>query len=167
MTQPWYRVSRKARCLGLFYFRCMYNRSRWHYSQVRAQVPSVRGWSAVILSFSTWCAFSLSTAVHRIEQCIDELKDWMTANYVQMNDSKSEILPVTPRHKTAGPRTSGMCRVLTMSPRFVTSKISVSTLTDTLTWPPRCLARSVPVHCKCATSLRIFAIWRGQQYNGS
>ena len=29
-------------------------------------------------------ALSLSTAVHRIEQCIDELKDWMTANYLQM-----------------------------------------------------------------------------------
>ncbi len=24
----------------------------------------------------------------------------MTANYLQMNDSKSEILPVIPRHKT-------------------------------------------------------------------
>ena len=43
---------------------------------------------------------SLSTAVHRIEQCIDELKDWMTANYLQMNDSKSEILPVIPRQRT-------------------------------------------------------------------
>ena len=50
---------------------------------------------------------SLSTAVRRIEQCIDELQDWMTANYLQMNDSKSEILPVIPRHKTdmtQGPR---------------------------------------------------------------
>ena len=46
-------------------------------------------------------ALSLSTAVHRIEQCIDELKEWMTSNYLQMNDSKSEILPVIPRHKTA------------------------------------------------------------------
>ena len=45
-------------------------------------------------------ALSLSTAVHRIEQCIDELKEWMTSNYLQMNDSKSEILPVIPRHKT-------------------------------------------------------------------
>ena len=45
-------------------------------------------------------ALSLSTAVHRIEQCIDELKDWMTANYLQMNDSKSEILPVIPRQRT-------------------------------------------------------------------
>ena len=45
-------------------------------------------------------ALSLSTAVHRIEKCIDELKEWMTTNYLQMNDSKSEILPVIPRHKT-------------------------------------------------------------------
>ena len=45
-------------------------------------------------------ALSLSTAVHRIEQCIDELKEWMTSNYLQMNDSKSEILPVILRHKT-------------------------------------------------------------------
>ena len=45
-------------------------------------------------------AISLSNAVHRIEKCIDELKEWMSANYLQMNDSKSEILPVIPRHKT-------------------------------------------------------------------
>ena len=45
-------------------------------------------------------ALSLSNAVHRIEKCIDELKEWMSANYLQMNDSKSEILPVIPRHKT-------------------------------------------------------------------
>ena len=45
-------------------------------------------------------ALSLSTTVHRIEQCIDELKDWMPANYLQMNDSKSEILPVIPRQRT-------------------------------------------------------------------
>ena len=45
-------------------------------------------------------ALSLSTSVHRIEQCIHELKDWMTANYLHMNDSKSEILPAIPRHKT-------------------------------------------------------------------
>ena len=45
-------------------------------------------------------ALSLSTAVLRIEQCIDELKDWMTANYLQVNDSKSDILPVIPRHTT-------------------------------------------------------------------
>ena len=38
---------------------------------------------------------SLSTAVHRIEQCIDELKDWMTAKL-----PKSEILPVIPRQRT-------------------------------------------------------------------
>ena len=45
-------------------------------------------------------ALSLSNAVHRIEKCIDELKEWMTTNYLQMNDSKSEILPVIQRHKT-------------------------------------------------------------------
>ena len=54
-------------------------------------------------------ALSLSTAVHRTEQCIDELKDWMTANYLQMNDSKSEILPVIPRHKTGTAQGLGVC----------------------------------------------------------
>ena len=39
---------------------------------------------------------SMSTAVHRVEQCIDEIKDWMTY-YSFVNDSKTEILPIIPK----------------------------------------------------------------------
>ena len=38
-------------------------------------------------------ANSLSTAVHRVEQSIDEIKDWMTY-YLCLIDSKTEILPI-------------------------------------------------------------------------
>ena len=48
-----------------------------------------------------FAALSLSNAAYRIEKCIDELKDWMTTTYLQMNESTSEILPVIPRHNTS------------------------------------------------------------------
>ncbi len=34
--------------------------------------------------------------MHHIEKCVDELKDWMTANLLSMNDSKTQYLPIVP-----------------------------------------------------------------------
>ena len=32
--------------------------------------------------------------MHHIEKCVDELKDWMTANLLSMNDSNTQYLPI-------------------------------------------------------------------------
>ena len=37
-------------------------------------------------------------AVHHIEKCVDELKDWMTANMLSMNDSKTQYQPIVPTY---------------------------------------------------------------------
>ena len=37
---------------------------------------------------------ALAEAVNHIEKCVDELKDWMTANLLSMNDSKTQFLPI-------------------------------------------------------------------------
>ena len=49
-----------------------------------------------------YCHFALTKqafaeAVHHIEKCVDELKDWMTANLLSMNDSKTQYLPIVPK----------------------------------------------------------------------
>ena len=40
---------------------------------------------------------SLLDAIRRLEECIAEIKTWMTANYLKVNDDKSEFMPVVPR----------------------------------------------------------------------
>ena len=40
---------------------------------------------------------ALAEAVNQIEKCVDELKDWMTANLLSMNDSKTQYLPIVPK----------------------------------------------------------------------
>ena len=50
----------------------------------------------------TYCHFALTKqalaeAVHHIEKCVDELKDWMTANLLSMNDSKTQYMPIVPK----------------------------------------------------------------------
>ena len=50
-----------------------------------------------------YCHFALTKqavaeAVHHIEKCVDELKDWMTANMLSMNDSKTQYLPIVPTY---------------------------------------------------------------------
>ena len=32
-----------------------------------------------------------------LKKCVDELKDWMTANMLSMNDSKTQYLPIVPK----------------------------------------------------------------------
>ena len=36
----------------------------------------------------------LTTAMERLEHCIDTIKHWMTCNYLRMNDAKTEVIPV-------------------------------------------------------------------------
>ena len=76
----------------------------------------------------------------------------MTANYLQMNDSKSEILPVIPRHKTD--MTQGL-RVRVGSD-YVTTVHHVKNIgvyldrhLDVTTHVSRTI--SIFVHCTCAT----------------
>ena len=40
---------------------------------------------------------ALAEAVNHIEKCVEELKDWMTANMLSMNDSKTQYLPIVPK----------------------------------------------------------------------
>ena len=40
---------------------------------------------------------ALAEAVNHIEKCVDELNDWMTANLLSMNDSKTQYLPIVPK----------------------------------------------------------------------
>jgi hypothetical protein len=40
---------------------------------------------------------SLLDALRRLEACIAEIKAWMAANYLKVNDEKTEFLPVVPR----------------------------------------------------------------------
>ena len=40
---------------------------------------------------------SLLEDIRRLEECIAEIKTWMTANYLKVNDDKSEFMPVVPR----------------------------------------------------------------------
>ena len=40
---------------------------------------------------------ALAQAVHHIEKCVDELKDWMTANMLSMINSKTQYLPIVPK----------------------------------------------------------------------
>ena len=40
---------------------------------------------------------ALAEAVNQIEKCVDELKDWMTANLLSINDSKTQYLPIVPK----------------------------------------------------------------------
>ena len=35
--------------------------------------------------------------MHHIENCVDELKHWMTANLLSMHDSKTQYLPIVPK----------------------------------------------------------------------
>ena len=49
-----------------------------------------------------YCHFALTKqafaeAVNHIEKCVDQLKDWMTANMLSMNDSKTQYLPIVPK----------------------------------------------------------------------
>ena len=39
---------------------------------------------------------ALAEAVHHIEKCVDELKEWMTANLFSMNDRNTQYLPIVP-----------------------------------------------------------------------
>ena len=39
---------------------------------------------------------SLLDAIRRLEECIAEIKTWITANYLKVNDDKSEFMPVVP-----------------------------------------------------------------------
>ena len=41
---------------------------------------------------------ALAEAVHYIEQCVDELNDWMTANLLSMNDNKTQYVPIVPKY---------------------------------------------------------------------
>ena len=50
-----------------------------------------------------YCHFALTKqafaeAVHNIEKCVDKLKDWMTANLLSMDDSKTQYLPIVPKY---------------------------------------------------------------------
>ena len=40
---------------------------------------------------------SLLDTIRRLEECIAEIKTWITANYLKVNDDKSECMPVVPR----------------------------------------------------------------------
>ena len=49
-----------------------------------------------------YCHFALTKqpfaeAVHHIEKCVDEPKDWMTAHLLSMNDSNTQYLPIVPK----------------------------------------------------------------------
>ena len=49
-----------------------------------------------------YCHFALTKqalpeAVNNIEKCVDELKDWMIANLLSMNDSKTQFLAIVPK----------------------------------------------------------------------
>ena len=40
---------------------------------------------------------SILDAIRRLEECIAEIKTWMTAKYLKVNDDKTEFMPVVPR----------------------------------------------------------------------
>lgn len=40
---------------------------------------------------------SLLNALQRLEACVAEIKTWMTTNYLNMNEEKTEFLPIVPR----------------------------------------------------------------------
>ena len=57
------------------------------------------GWQSCYIAI---CHFDLNSqalakVVHQIENWIDELKRWMSANSLSMNDSKMQYLPILPK----------------------------------------------------------------------
>ena len=46
-------------------------------------------------------ATALATALRRMEDCLDVVKQWITSNCLCMNDNKTEYLPVVPRTAAA------------------------------------------------------------------
>ena len=39
---------------------------------------------------------SLSEAIQRLQDCIMEIREWLTSNYLKVNDQKTEFLPIVP-----------------------------------------------------------------------
>ena len=60
-------------------------------------ITIVKTTSAVAIYFYFYLnVTSLKAAVQRLEYCINDTKHWVTYNYLQMNDAKTDILPVLP-----------------------------------------------------------------------
>ena len=45
---------------------------------------------------------SLSEAIQRPQDCIMEIREWLTSNYLKVNDQKTEFLPIVPVSITVG-----------------------------------------------------------------
>ena len=59
---------------------------------------------------------ALAEAVNQIENCVDELKDWMTANLLSMNDSKTQYLPIVPKSAAAESMSFALATTLLLLP---------------------------------------------------
>ena len=51
------------------------------------------------LSFKSLDCLDAAAAKKSMEQCISEIRDWMKANFLKLNDDKTEFLVIHPKHK--------------------------------------------------------------------
>ena len=54
--------------------------------------------SQLYLSFNPSCAVSQDDAIRSMETCISDVKQWMTADKLMLNDDKTEFIVIASRH---------------------------------------------------------------------
>ena len=54
--------------------------------------------SQLYLSFNPSCAVSQDEAIRSMETCISDVKQWMTADKLMLNDDKTEFIVIASRH---------------------------------------------------------------------
>ena len=81
-------------CLGNIYSSKIFNMVSHHLPLVRCYADDFQ----LYLSFNPSCAVSQDEAITSMETCISEVKQWMTADKLMLNDDKTEFLVIASQH---------------------------------------------------------------------
>ena len=85
-------------CLGPVLFNIYSNKI---FDIVSRYLPSVHCYaddSQLYLSFNPSCAVSQDEAIRSMETCISDVKQWMIADKLMLNDDKTEFIVIASRH---------------------------------------------------------------------